>query len=53
MDAIVKKKINHFFTKNYSSVYKTTPVLKSEGNNYFYTTNKENNVICLIPINKL
>ena len=53
MDAVVKKKINQFFLKNYSNVYKSTPVLKSEGNDYYYTINKDNNIICLIPLIKL
>ena len=53
MDAVVKKNINQFFNKNFSKVYDSTPELKSEGNDYYYTTNKENNVICLIPINRI
>jgi hypothetical protein len=50
MDAVVKKRLNKFFIKNYSKIYKTTPELKSAGFDYYYTTNKENNIICLIPL---
>ena len=32
---------------------KVEEVTSKEADNYYYTTNKENNVICLIPINKL
>ena len=53
MDAVVKKRINQFFIKNYPFVYKSTPVLKSEGNDYYYTVNKNSNIICLIPLLKL
>ena len=53
MDAVVKKKINQFFIKNFSKVYDSTPELKSEGNDYYYTTNKDTNIICLIPLIKL
>jgi hypothetical protein len=53
MDPIVKAKLNKFFIKNYSKVYNSTPELKSEGNDYYYTVNKENNVICFIPIDKI
>jgi len=53
MDLKVKRKINSFFSKHYSLVYKSTPELKSEGDNYYYTVNKENNIICLIPIYKI
>ena len=53
MDPIVKAKLNKFFIKNYSKVYNTTPELKSEGNDYYYTTNKDSNIICFIPIDKI
>ena len=53
MDPIVKAKLNKFFIKNYSSVYKSTPELKAEGNDYYYTSNKSSNIICLIPIGKI
>jgi hypothetical protein len=53
MDPIVKAKLNKFFIKNYSKVYDTTPELKSEGNNYFYTFNKDSNIICLIHIDRI
>ncbi len=53
MDAVVKKRLNNFFIKNYTSVYKSTPELKSEGNNYYYTTNKDSNIICLLPLIRL
>ena len=51
MDPVVKKKLNNFFIKNYSKVYKTTPELKSMGNNYYYTVSKKSKIICLLPIN--
>jgi len=53
MDLIVKAKLNKFFIKNFSKVYDTTPELKSEGNDYYYTTNKSSNIICLIPLGKI
>lgn len=53
MDPVVKRKLNNFFLKNYSKVYKTTPELKSEGNNYYYTICKNNKIICLLPIHML
>ena len=53
MDAVVKKKLNNFFIKNYSKVYNSTPELKSEGNDYYYTSNKNSNIICLIPMDKI
>ena len=53
MDAIVKKRLNKFFIKNYSKIYKSTPELKSEGFDYYYTINKDSNIICLIPLIKI
>ena len=53
MDAVVKKKLNNFFLKNYSKIYKSNPKLKSCGNDYYYTVAKENKIICLLPINKI
>ena len=53
MDAVVKKRLNKFFTQNYSLVYKSTPELKSCGNDYYYTVGKDNNIICLLPLYKL
>ena len=53
MDPKVKKLLNNFFIKNYSSVYKSTPELKIWDNNYYYTVNKDSNIICLLPLNKL
>ena len=53
MDLIVKAKLNKFFIKNYSKVYNTTPNLKAEGNEYYYTTNNGSNIICLLPLTKL
>jgi len=53
MDPIVKAKLNKFFIKNYSKVYNTTPEVKSEGNNYYYTTSKNSKIICLIPLDKI
>jgi len=53
MDPIVKTKLNKFFIKNYSKVYTSTPELKSEGNDYYYTASKSSNIICLIPLGKI
>ena len=53
MDPIVKAKLNKFFIKNYSKVYDTTPELKSEGNDYYYTSSKSSNIICLIHIDRI
>ena len=50
MDAIVKTLLNKFFSDNYPTVYKSTPELKQEGDNYYYTTNEDSNVICLMPL---
>lgn len=53
MDPKLKKLLNNFFIENYSSVYKSNPELKSEGNDYYYTINKDSNIICLLPILRL
>jgi len=53
MDLKVKAKLNKFFIKNYSKVYEYTPEVKSEGNDYFYTSSKISNIICLIPIDRI
>jgi len=53
MDPIVKVKLNKFFIKNYSKIYNSTPELKAEGNDYYYTSNKSSNIICLISIDKI
>jgi len=53
MDQIVKRKLNNFFIKNFSTVYKSTPELKPMGNDYYYTYNKDSNIICLIPLCKI
>ena len=33
--------------------HRNCPELKSEGNDYYYTTNKSSNIICLIPLGKI
>lgn len=53
MDLKVKAKLNKFFIKNYSKVYDSTPEVKSEGNDYYYTTGKGSNIICLISIDRI
>ena len=53
MDAVVKKRLNKFFLQNYSKIYKSSPNLKSCGNDYYYTVSKENKIICLLAINKI
>jgi hypothetical protein len=53
MDPIVKAKLNKFFIENFSKMYKSTPELKPEGNDYYYTVNKDSNIICLMPILKI
>jgi hypothetical protein len=50
MDPIVKTLLNKFFIDNYPTVYKSTPELKQEGDDYFYTTNKDSDIICLMPL---
>ena len=50
MDAVVKKRLNKFFIKNFSKIYKSTPELKSAGYDYYYTVSKDNNIICLMPL---
>lgn len=51
MDKIVKMAINDLFIKHFSHVYKSKPELKSVDNtNYYYLTNKDSNIICLLPL---
>lgn len=39
------------FQKHYSKVYQSKPEIKMvEDTNYFYITNKDSNVICLLPL---
>ena len=50
MDETIKLLLNTFFMKHYSKVYTSKPTLKSvEDTNYYYVTNDDSNIICLIP----
>ena len=49
MDDITKQLLNDFFVQNFSGVYKSKPELKSIGKDFYYLTNKDSNIICLIP----
>lgn len=53
MDKLVKEQLNKFFIRNYSKYYNSSPQLKEAGDDYFYTINKDCNIICLIPISLL
>ena len=50
MDETIKMLLNNFFMKHYSKVYTSKPTLKPvEETNYYYVTNDDSNIICLIP----
>lgn len=49
MDEITKQLLNDFFVQHFSGVYKSKPQLKSINDDYYYITNKDSKVICLIP----
>lgn len=49
MDDITKQLLNDFFVQNFSGVYKSKPELKSIDKDFYYLTNKDSNIICLIP----
>ena len=53
MDPELKKLLINFFTENYSSVYESNPELKNCGDDYYYTSEKDSNTICLLPLLKL
>jgi len=51
MDNMTKIILNEMFQKHYSKVYKSKPEIKMvEDTNYFYITNKDSNIICLLPL---
>ena len=49
MDDITKQLLNDFFVQNFSGVYKSKPELKNIDKDFYYLTNKDSNIICLIP----
>jgi hypothetical protein len=54
MDDNIKQLLNQYFTKHFSAVYNTKPELHSiEDTNYYYITNPDSNVICLMPLEKV
>lgn len=51
MDSNTKTILNAMFMQYFSEVYKSKPEIKSvEDTNYFYLTNKDSNIICLLPL---
>ena len=51
MDVKIKQLLNQYFTEHFSTVYNTKPELHSvEETNYYYITNLDSNVICLMPL---
>jgi|14_taG_2_1085336.scaffolds.fasta_scaffold19573_2 hypothetical protein len=51
MDKEIKQSLNQYFTTHFSEVYNTKPELHAvEGTNYYYITNSDSNVICLMAL---
>lgn len=51
MDDITKMILDKMFAAHYSTVYTSKPEIKCADNvNYYYLTNKNSNIICLLPL---
>ena len=51
MDDNIKTVLNGMYMKYFSNVYTSKPELKSvEDTNYYYISNKDSNIICLLPL---